>query len=130
MAKRITKKTIDGKLNEEQIVKEEKVTIKENLSGGKANVRSIDELLGRRGNPYSQGTVEEYEKKLRNMGTTDLERHATEMGSLPNANRKTLVARLVEKYRKNSSPYFNTNVVSNVEPKNATKLLDILKHAK
>ena len=131
MAKRINKKTIDGKLNEEQIVKEEKkIIIKQNLSGGKANVKSIDELLGRRTHPYSQGSVEEYENKLRNMGTTDLERHATEMGSLPNANRRTLVTRLVEKYRKNSSPYFNTNVVNNVEPKNPAKLLEVLKHAK
>jgi serine kinase of HPr protein (carbohydrate metabolism regulator) len=115
MAKKTKQKlTIDGQTNE-PVVKE------------KRQVRSIDELLGRTENPYtSHSSSEEYEKKLKNMQMTDLERHATEMGILPRSNKQVLIGKLVQEYRKKSSGYFNTLQFKQIEPKNKEALLKAL----
>jgi hypothetical protein len=118
MAKKTTKKTIDGQ-SADQAIKMKK------------NVRSIDELLGRTENPYSaSGTEQDYEQKLKNMPTTDLERHATEVGILPRSNRQTLVAKLLQEYRKKSNGYFNTLQFKQIQPKNSEALLNALKSGK
>ena len=119
MSKKIKKQTIDGQTNEPTIIK------------AKKQVRSIDELLGRTENPYtSHASDEDYEKNLKAMPTTDLERHATEMGIMPRSNRQILIGKLVQEYRKKSSGYFNTLQFKQVEPKNKEALLRALQSGK
>jgi serine kinase of HPr protein (carbohydrate metabolism regulator) len=118
MAKKTTKKTIDGQTSEPSV----KI---------KRQVRSIDELLGRTENPYTAHKTEgDYEKKLKDMQTTDLERHATEMGILPKSSRPALIAKLVQEYRKKSTGYFNTLQFKDVQPKNIEALKQALKSGK
>lgn len=136
MAKKIKKeKVVDGKENPkvievkvaEQAKVAEQVKVTKNIHGGKANVRSIDELLGRTSNPYSVGNAEDYEKSLKNLTLADLQKHATEVGLLPVTNIKVLVTRLVEQYKKTARGYYNTKTFNTVEPKNPEQLLKILK---
>jgi len=134
MARKTNRKLIiDGKADieaEKAVETVETPTINKPIqtqtNGGKRNVRSIDELLGRKHNPYSVGTIAEYEAQLKKMPLSDLERHATEMGSLPNSNRNTLITRLLDKYRKVSSAYYNTNQINYIQPKNPEKLAELL----
>lgn len=136
MTKQLTKNrksrklNVDGKLQSGEKELSSRVVAQLNITGGKKNVRSIDELLGRTDNIYSNGTIEEYEAKLRSMSTSDLERHATENGTFPNSNRKVLITRLLDRYRKTAGGYFNTNTYNVVTPKNPNKILDILKNSK
>jgi len=122
MPKKIQKQVIDGKVDE----------LTQPATKTKRPIRSIDELLGRTSSPYSVGNVNEYETKIKAMASTDLERHATEMGILPNSNRTTLLARLITQYNKTSGGYLNTSLYNSVEPKAKSReaLLKVLERAK
>jgi len=122
MPKKIQKQVIDGKVDE----------LTQPATKTKRPIRSIDELLGRTSSPYSVGNVNEYETKIKAMASTDLERHATEMGILPNSNRTTLLARLITQYNKTSGGYLNTSLYNSVEPKVKSReaLLKVLERAK
>jgi hypothetical protein len=128
------KKVVDGKdqnpveVSEEAIEKvQETVKITKNVHGGKYNVRSIDELLGRTSNPYSVGTEVEYEASLKKMTLADLQTHATHVGLLPVTNTRVLITRLMDLYRKTARGYYNTLQTNVIEPKNKERLLEILK---
>jgi len=115
-----TKQVIDGKVDQPV-----NLGVKE-----KRQVKSIDELLGRAHPAYAMGTPEEYEVKIKNMATSDLERHATEVGIMPRTERNTLITRLVAHYRKTASSYFGTVQMNTIQPKNVDKALAALKGGK
>jgi imidazole glycerol phosphate synthase subunit HisF len=128
------KKVVDGKdqnpieVSEEAVEQvKETVKITKNVHGGKYNVKSIDELLGRTSNPYSVGTEAEYEASLKKLTLADLQSHATRVGLLPVSNNKVLISRLMDLYRKTARGYYNTLQVNVIEPKNKERLLEILK---
>lgn len=116
MAKKTRNKTIDGKVEVQ------------NKNNGPTAPKSLAELLGRKEKNY--GTLEEYENKLSKMMTTDLEIHATEVGVTPRSDRKTLISRLVNEYRKTSSSYFNTLQIDQIKPKNPDAILKALRGAR
>jgi hypothetical protein len=113
---------VDGKLEEL------KVSIKENVTGGKKNVRSLDELLGTKSTEYSHGSLDEYADKVKNMTLAELQAHAASVGILPVSDQKRLVARLINQYQKTSNKYYNTISFNTVEPKNRAALEKVLRH--
>jgi len=117
-----TKQIIDGKIEEASTA-----LVTNNISGGKKNVRSIDELLGRKVNPYSNGTIDEYETKIKDMTLADLQAHASNLGLLPVSNKNVLVTRLLGEYRKKARGYYNTIQFNTIEPKNKDAVLKALK---
>ncbi len=119
------KQIVDGKIDE-PIAPAPKVI--ENVTGGKANVRSIDELIGRKAPGYSVGTVEEYEGKLKAMTKADLQKHSTDVGLLPISNQGVLINRLVNEFKKKSRGYFNTAQFNTIEPKNREAALKAARH--
>jgi len=102
----MTKKTkkIDGKAAEGDKLF---TPPKSNTFAGKRNVKSIDELLGRNDSPYAVESYEDYEKRIKTLTTSDLERHATQMGVFPTSNKSILMKRLLNEFRKVSGGYFN-----------------------
>jgi hypothetical protein len=126
MAKRTKKlEAVDGMKDVDR--DEMGLIIQENVTGGKKKVRSIDELLGRTDNPYVGKTAEEYEEGLKKLTLVDLQKHATEVGLLPITNSKVLIGRLVVEFNKKARGYFNTITYNTIEPKNKTRLTEILK---
>lgn len=127
MAKKTNKtNVIDGKIEE---IKEEGVKVIENITGGKRNVRSIDELLGRKTTFYTAGTLAEYDAKVRDMTLADLQHHATSVGLLPISNKNVLINRLLNEYKKKSRGYFNTAQFNTVEPKNKEATIRAIRKA-
>ena len=116
------KQVIDGKLEEAVASKE-----MENITGGKKNVRSIDELLGVNKPVYSVGTFEEYELKLKNMTLADLQNHAASVGLLPVTNKAVLMGRLLKEYTKKARGFYNTSQFNAVQPKNVEQTLAAIK---
>ena len=74
----------------------------------KHGVKSLDELLGTKLEKYSTRNIEEYEKNLNDMNTSDLHTHATQVGVLPNQDRAVLIRRLLREFSITNSDYFNT----------------------
>lgn len=122
-----TKKTqvVDGKI-EENI---EKPSTQVNITGGKKNVRSIDELLGRTKASYSASTMEDYEAQVKNYTLADLQAHAASMGLLPVSNKAVLINRLLTEFKKKSRGYYNTATFNTVEPKSGAKTLKAIQGA-
>jgi hypothetical protein len=118
---------IDGKVEEPQI--QEQVITKLNVTGGKRNVRSIDELLGRTTAAYSTSNIEDYEAKIRNMTLADLQSHAASVGLLPVTNKNTLINRLLGEFKKKSRGFYNTTTFNEIQPKNREKLLKTIQQA-
>ncbi len=113
-----TKEIVDGKVDDKETVK-----VIANINGGKANVRSIDELIGRKPLGYTVGTVEEYEAKIKGLTLADLQKHATDVGLLPVTNRNVLINRLIGEFKKKARGFFNTSQFNTIEPKSRDKAL-------
>lgn len=129
MAKKAkTKQVVDGKVEELTSVTPQAVTL-ENITGGKRNVRSIDELLGRTTSNYTNGTIEDYEVKIKDMTLADLQGHATSVGLLPVTNKSVLINRLLNEYKKKARGYFNTAQFNTVEPKNKEQALKAIQRS-
>lgn len=122
MPKKTTKKkNIDGKLDD--VTNEPSLN---NTIQGKKNVRSIDELLGKKNNLYSCKSLAEYEDKIKKMSFADLERHATEVGVFPSSNRTILHKRLITKFREVAGGYYNTIQHGVIQPKDPETLINVL----
>ena len=112
---------VDGKIEE--------LTPRGNVTAGKSNARSIDELLGRTVASYSTGNIDDYEAKIRNYTLADLQSHAASIGLLPVSNKSTLINRLLTEFRKKSRGYYNTATFNTIEPKNKEQTLKAIQKA-
>lgn len=75
-----------------------------NQTHGKEEVFNLDDITGEFVNKYSQASTEDYEAYISDMTTTDLKKHAQEIGLVPIDNIEILRKRLIVEFNK----YFNS----------------------
>jgi len=99
-------------------------------------ITTIDQLLGDRGtlkyrqleNPFD---VVEYEEYIKNLAPSDLYSHASELGFLPNDDRKLLLRKLIDEFRANRAAYRQPLVANSESEKNNQKAMkDMPDHLK
>lgn len=92
----------------------------------KRNVQSIDELLDETHHKYDTHDIKEYEAKLQNMNTSDLQRHAISVQILPKENRVLLIKLLLKQFQMTNSGYVKTPASVGVEKPISQEVMDIL----
>ena len=92
---------------------------------------TLDQIWGDDGlSKYKTLDEEEYEKSLREMGKTDLQTHATQIGLIPVDNRETLMSRLVREFKRHVQKY-RPPKVSKKKPKDvSSEALKILREGR
>jgi hypothetical protein len=89
--------------------------------------KSIKQLIGESQSPYSQNTIEEYQRYIETLNTADLEIHASSLGIPYTYDREMMEKHLLREFNIRSSEYFANVVIQPMQKKKiSAEMLKIL----
>lgn len=113
------------------MAKKKKIEAKEQVNGAATPAKSIYDIIGKKTFPYEEKTLEEYQKKLKDMDWTTMQKHAVEVANiLPNIDKRDrLIAKLEEAYLKKFYAFLGHDKQKK-EPEASAEIMRILSRGK